>query len=123
MSTEQNKVSEPSSAESAATAPAPRPKGLLIASILCWLYGIILGVFSIGFVISEIPRDNPMAILGLVWLFPAIPYCLAGYWLRKGRRLGGWIAVLTAALLSAILLLSGGGFSILVLGNLAIMLV
>ena len=116
-------MSEPSSAEPSVTAPARRPKGLIAASILCWLGGILIGVLAVWFVISETQRANPMAMLALVWLPLAAPYCLAGYFLGKARRTGGWIAVLTAGLVSTAQLLASRGAAILspaLLGNLAI---
>ena len=116
-------MTDPSSADSAATAPVLHSKGLLAASILCYLGGILIGGVTVWFVISETQRANPMAMLALVWLPLAAPYCLAGYLLRKGRRIGGWIAVLTAGLVSGVQLLSSSGAAILspgLLGNLAI---
>jgi uncharacterized membrane protein len=45
------------------------------------LFGVLLTVFAV--------------------LVLAVAYGVAGYLVRKGRRLGGWIAVLIAGLLSA----------------------
>ena len=37
----------------------------------------------------------------------AIAYCLAGYLVRKTRLIGGWIAVVTAGLLTLLQLVGG----------------
>lgn len=118
-------MTKPSSGDPATTAPIVPSKGLLAACILCWLGGTLIGGLTLWFVISETQRANPMAMLALVWLPLAAPYCLAGYWLRKGRRLGGWMALLTAGIVSAFQLLSSSGAAILspgLLGNLVIIL-
>lgn len=113
------------STEPPVTAAAPRPKGLLAASILCWLAGTVIGVLVVSFVVSETRRANPMAMLALVWLPLAAPYCIAGYLLGKARRSGGSLAVLTAALVSAVQLVASSGGAILspgLFGNLGIIL-
>ncbi len=107
------------------TAPVPRPKGLLVASIFCWVGGVLIGALVVSFVVSETRRANPMAMLALVWLPLAAPYCIAGYLLGRARRSGGSLAVLTAAVVSAVQLVSSGGGAILspgLYGNVAIIL-
>ena len=75
--------------------------GLLGASVLCFTCGVRIGVITMQFVIEGEQNANPLAILALVYLLPAVAYCLAGYLVLTHRRVGGWLAVLTAAAWSA----------------------
>jgi hypothetical protein len=74
---------------------------LLVASILCFGCGILIGLFTISFVTSGFQDANPLAMLGVVYLVPSIAYCIAGYLMLTRRRAGSWLAVLTAAAWSA----------------------
>ena len=76
------------------------PQGIRVASILSFACGIIIGLVTIRFVVAGFQEDNPLAGVALVYGLPAFAYCLAGYYLRKRRRGGRWLAVLTAALWS-----------------------
>jgi hypothetical protein len=48
------------------------------------------------------------AVGALGFCLLAVAYCVAGYLVRKMRLVGGWIAVATAGLLSALQLVDGG---------------
>lgn len=86
------------------------PRTLLIVSTLCWLCAILLGLGGIALLAAVLldaaKGQNPMALLGLLPVFAlglgALAYGVAGYFVRKGRRIGGWIAVLTAGLVTAL---------------------
>ncbi len=84
------------------------PQALLVASIVCFGCGILLGLFTISFVTSGFQDANPLAMLAVVYLVPAIAYCVAGYLILRRRRAGSWLAVLTAAAWSAPLLAYDG---------------
>ena len=47
------------------------------------------------------------ALFALAFCILAVAYCAAGYLVRKLRLIGGWIAVITAGLLSVLQLLGG----------------
>ncbi len=97
-------MSGPSSPQLPVTGPAPRARGVLAASILCWLAGTGTASFACAEFISEI-QHNPMAGLIVVVYPVSALYCLAGYFLYKPSRVGGWLAVITAGLVSAVELL------------------
>jgi len=86
------------------SSPPPRvqSRSLLIASTLCWLWGIFIGLGGLTvLVVDVVSRDMPTAevVLGLVFLLLATAYCVAGFLVRRERAAGGWIAILTATLL------------------------
>lgn len=90
---------------------SPRPLALLVASTLCWLCASLLSLAGIALLAvglreasqADIPGYALFGVLLTVFavLVLAVAYGVAGYLVRKGRRLGGWIAVLIAGLLSA----------------------
>lgn len=100
------------------TPPAPAtasssphgPRSLLVASTVCWLCAILVGLGAIAMLTAVLldaaKGENPMALLGLLPVFAlgliALAYGSAGYFVRKGRRIGGWISVLTAGLVTAL---------------------
>lgn len=97
-------------AQQTATAPAPRPQGLLIASTLCWVWGILIGFSGVALVIPAVAGRDMGAgpvFLAVMFLPVAAAYCAAGYLVRKARLVGGWIAACTAGLMSALLFLGG----------------
>ena len=120
-------MSTPSSADLPPAAPAPRAKGLLVAAILCGLAGIALAAAACWSFIVESGRNNAMAGT-VIFVYPvAALYCLAGYLLYKPHRAGGWLAVMTCALVAALQFTgidssSATWFSPVVLGNLAVVL-
>lgn len=83
-------------------------QALLVASIVCFACGILIGLFTISFVISGFQDANPLAMLAVVYLVPSLAYCIAGYLVLTRRRAGTWLAVLTAAAWSAPLLAYDG---------------
>ena len=90
------------------SAPQRRPRGLLIASALCWLDGLLMA-FS-GALGSLEDFGSTAALFDLAGCVLALALCVAGYMLRHARRTGGWIAVLGAGLFSVVWLdyLRGG---------------
>jgi len=82
--------------------------GLRVAAIVCFTCGILIGLFTISFVISGARDANPLASLALVYLVPAIAYCMGGYLLIRRRRVGNWFAIVTAVAWSALLLAYDG---------------
>jgi hypothetical protein len=65
------------------------------------LFGIAI---FIAVLLDAAKGENPMALLGLLPLLAvgciALACAGAGYLVRKGGRIGGWIAILTAGLLT-----------------------
>jgi hypothetical protein len=86
---------------------ASRSAGLVVA-ILCFGCGILVALFTMSFVITGLENANPLATLALVYLVAAIAYCTAGFLVLRRRRAGGVVAILTAAVWSAPLLLYDG---------------
>lgn len=74
---------------------------VLLASILCYLWGIILLSVAVaaaspmfsghGFVIAA-------ALFPLIVLTVAVPYFITGYFISRRRRLGAWLGVALATL-------------------------
>ena len=89
----------------------PPSTGLLIASTLCWLWGVLVGVSGVGLLNSwyEVRKMGngllPFAVASCVL---AVAYCVAGYMLRRARLAGGWIAIVAASLLSMLQLFTTG---------------
>jgi hypothetical protein len=79
-------------------APQGRPRSLFIASVLCWLEGLLFAFGSAWDALENFGR--PAALVGLAVFVVALALCVAGYMLRQARRTGGSIAVLGAGLLS-----------------------
>ena len=114
----------------------PLPRALQVAATLCWLCAALVGIGAIVLLAIAIPEasqaDIPgYALLGAALvssaiLLPAAAYAAGGLLVRRGRRLGGRIAVLTAgfAAVWAVLPAESGLVSILsaviLLPNLAI---
>ena len=104
-----------------ASVPPRASTKLLVASTLAWLAGIlqVLIAFAVGWPQIALHGGLPLLILG-EGLF-GILLCVAGYLLRKRRKLGGILA--TAALGASIvihlvtgtLLSAGTGITLLVL--------
>src|SRR3989442_9508198 len=91
-------------------ASAQRPQGLLIASTLCWIWGILAGLMGVALLVPAAARPklgSGLAIFALASLVLGVVFCIAGYLVRKARLIGGWIAVVTAGLLSVLQLLTG----------------
>src|SRR3989442_5690468 len=91
-------------------ASAQRPQGLLIASTLCWIWGILAGLMGVALLVPAAARPklgSGLAIFALASLVLGVVFCIAGYLVRKARLIGGWIGVVTAGLLSVLQLLSG----------------
>jgi hypothetical protein len=79
-----------------------RPRGLLIASILCWLEGLLIAFSGALGALEDF--GSRAALFDLGWCVVALALCVAGYMLRRARRRGGAIAVLGAGLFSVALL-------------------
>jgi hypothetical protein len=97
-------MSEPTGQERPSTPPR-RPQGLLIASTLCWLWGILMALSGVALIIPAVAvrgMASGPAFLALGFLVLAVAYCVAGYHVRKARLIGGWIAVVAAGLMSAL---------------------
>jgi hypothetical protein len=110
-----------------ASAPSRASTKVLVASTLAWLAGIlqVLIAFAVGWPqIVLHGRFPPFAILPLFVLGAAllgILLCVAGYLLRKRRKLGGILAIVAlggsviARLLTGTLVSAGTGLTLLVL--------
>jgi hypothetical protein len=90
--------------------PSPRlPTGLLVASTLCWTWGILCGfsgvtllVYVPALTISEF--STVFVITGLTFVPLGIVYCVSGYLIRKGRLAGGWMGLIPAGIVSTLTL-------------------
>ena len=86
---------------------ARAPTGLLAASTLCWIWGIVCGIAAIGFGIAGLGVVGSAAVvIGILFVLLAVVYCVAGYSIRKRRLVGGWIGLISAVLLSSLQLLA-----------------
>ena len=102
-------MSGPSTSQPSFT-PPPRPQGLLVASTLCWLWGILMGLSGIAFLIPALGMQvlgGAAIVFGLGFCVLGGAYCVAGYLVRQMRLIGGWIAVVIAGLLSLLQLVGG----------------
>ena len=100
------------------SSPPPLPRALQVVSTLCWLCACVVGIGAIALFAIAIPEaaqaDIPgyalfgAALVASAILLPAVAYAAAGLLLRRGRRLGGRIAVLIAGLAALWALLPAG---------------
>jgi FtsH-binding integral membrane protein len=81
-----------------ATSISGLPRALLVASRLCWLWGIFRALTAVVLLLAgAIPTLGSHPAFWLSFSFVSgVAYCLAGYLLSKARLLGGWIAVILA---------------------------
>lgn len=85
--------------------PSKQPAPIIIASYLCYAWGIILLVPTVVILVplSSKPRAFMAAVgfLSIVVII-GVAYCLGGYLIRRRRRSGAWyigiLIVLTSAL-------------------------
>jgi hypothetical protein len=77
--------------EPQAAAPKPSTK-LLIASTLAWLAGVLGLLVAIAVGIPQISLHGGLPLLIILDGILAIALCVAGYLLRKRRRIGGILA-------------------------------
>ena len=87
--------------------PTRPPTGILVASTLCWIWGIIctLSALALGIPAAAEPTLRVGMIVAIIFLLCGIVYCLAGFLIRRRSVVGGWIAIISAGLLSALELL------------------
>ena len=93
-------MTEPSGLQSSVDSPG-RPQALLIASTLCWVWGILIVLIGISVLIPAIAMrglSSRSAIFALGLCLFGLGYCSAGYLVRKMRLIGGWIALVAAVL-------------------------
>ena len=85
------------------------PLGLLVASTLSWIWGILCGVTGLAFLfpILRLKLGLTAIVFALVFLALATLYCVAGYLIRKGQMTGGWIGAITAGILGALQFIAG----------------
>jgi hypothetical protein len=106
-------------------ASEPTPIGILVASALCWIWGLLSGLIGIVLLVPAL-RLHALGIRAIILtlrlFLAAVVYCATGYLVRKGHRAGGWFGVICASLVSASLLLgiSRGSPSLRALPGLAI---
>jgi uncharacterized membrane protein len=76
--------------------------GLLIASTLAWLWGILFALSTLAVAIPAIAHNGVFSRAALFVLFIAslaFALCYVGYGLRKARRSAGWVAIAVGTLL------------------------
>lgn len=80
------------------------PTGLLVASTLCWIWGIVCGFsgFALFLPVAKMSLGSGAIIVALVFAVVAVDYCVAGYLIRKGRLAGGWIGLISAGIVAAL---------------------
>jgi hypothetical protein len=89
-------------------AAAPRPTGVLVASTLCWIWGILGAIGAIGLFVaaSSVPGLAPLGtIAAAVLAVLAVAYMVAGSLIRKGLAVGAWIGVITSGIVAVLQLL------------------
>lgn len=85
----------------AADSPSRAPIGLLVASTLAWLWGILFALTGLAVAIPNAARHGFFSFLALSLFFaaPAFSLCYVGYGLRRARRSAGWVALAVGGLL------------------------
>jgi hypothetical protein len=86
--------------------PGPRtPIGLLVASTLCWIWGVLCGLGGLALLIPalKIPGLGVGAVFfALAFVVVGAVYCVAGYLIRRARLPGAWLALACAGIVSAL---------------------
>jgi hypothetical protein len=82
----------------------------LIASTLCWLWGILMALSSVAVLIPAVAvhglGSGPFLFAALTLLLAAA-YIYGGYAIRKQRLAGGWAGAGAAAVMAALQLRTG----------------
>jgi uncharacterized membrane protein (DUF2068 family) len=88
--------------------PTRPPTGVLVASTLCWIWGILCTLTAVALGIPAIaePTLRMGLIVAAVFLICGVIYCVAGFLIRRRNPVGGWIAIISAGVLSALELLA-----------------
>lgn len=100
--------------EESVTTPR-RSTGLLVASRLCWIWGVICVTDPLGESLAELGAPTPegsfVIAMGYAigYALLAAMYCLAGSLIRRGRTAGGWIGVGIASIVAGVQLLGFRG--------------
>lgn len=100
--------------EESVTTPR-RSTGLLVASRLCWIWGVICVTDPLGESLAELGAPTPEASFAIAmgyaigYALLAAIYCLAGSLIRRGRTAGGWIGVGIASIVAGVQLLGFRG--------------
>jgi hypothetical protein len=100
--------------EESVTTPR-RSTGLLVASRLCWIWGVICVTDPLGESLAELGAPTPEASFAIAmgyaigYALLAATYCLAGSLIRRGRTAGGWIGVGIASIVAGVQLLGFRG--------------
>jgi drug/metabolite transporter (DMT)-like permease len=94
----------------APTQPPPTrlPVGLVVASTLAWLWGILLAFTGVALTIATVAHDGVFSsqlAFDLLILAAALALCVAGHGLRKREREAGRDAITVGALLVLVPLL------------------
>jgi len=95
-----------STPEQPLTATRP-PTGILVASTLCWIWGILCTLSAVALGIPAVAEPTLRAgiVVAIVLLLCGVVYCFAGFLIRRRSVVGGWIAIISAGLLSTLELL------------------
>jgi hypothetical protein len=99
-------------------APFDRPAGVLVASTLCWIVGILcalgaIGLFAAAGAVPALAQFGTVAAI-LVTVF-AVAYITAGVLVRQGSTVGAWIGLIISGvtgilqLFGLVAALAGGG--------------
>jgi len=85
------------------------PIGLLVASTLSWVWGMLCAFAGLAFLLPVLRLKFGLAaiIFAFVFFVLAVLYSVAGYMIRRGRLIGGWIGVVTAGILSVLQFIGG----------------
>jgi len=79
-------------------------RGLRVASILSWFWGILLLISSVALGIPMVSRGSPL-VFPLLLVVLGILFCVAGNGVRKQRQYSRWLAVACSIASSVLLLL------------------
>lgn len=88
------------------SAPSPEPLGIQAASTLCWFVGIV--TIATAFLLGLPAATGVFGILLVfVNLVAGVAVCIAGYLIRRRRRLGALVVMSAWALPTVVSLLGG----------------
>ena len=83
-------------------------KGVLVASTLGWLFGIMFLLMSVAVVIPAVAMQSFSFTL-IILPAMAVTYCWAGYKMRKRVRAGAVVGMIVSGLFVALILIGSGG--------------
>src|SRR5262245_46484498 len=97
---------DPMSAPVQSPLPTRPPTGVLVASTLCWIWGVICSLSALALGMPSIAdpklRVGLVIVTAIVFLVCGVLYCVAGFLIRRRNPVGGWIAIISAGFLATL---------------------